>query len=149
MKIKIIPATAADYPALIDIWETSVRATHDFLTEAHITALRKQILDVYMPQLPLWVARNEAGIMQGFIACLERRIEMLFVSPQSHGHGVGKSLINYAITELAANEVDVNEQNPQALGFYLHMGFESVGRSEQDGEGNPFPLLHLRLRQQN
>lgn len=149
MTIKIIPASADDYPVLIQIWEASVRATHDFLTETHIATLRRQIQDVYMPQLPLWVARNEAGTIQGFIACLERRIEMLFVSPQSRGSGVGKFLINYAITELSANEVDVNEQNPQALGFYLHMGFESVGRSEQDGEGNPFPLLHLRLRRHN
>lgn len=146
MAIKIIPASAEDYPVLIQIWEESVRATHDFLTETHIATLRRQIQDIYMPQLPLWVATNEAGTIQGFIACLEKRIEMLFVSPQSRGSGVGKLLINYAITELSANEVDVNEQNPQALGFYLHMGFESVGRSEQDGEGNPFPLLHLRLR---
>ena len=149
MTIKIIPATADDYPVLIQIWEASVRATHDFLTETHIATLRRQIQDVYMPQLPLWVASNEAGTIEGFIACLERRIEMLFVSPQSRGSGVGKFLINYAITELSANEVDVNEKNPKALGFYLHMGFESVGRSEQDGEGNPFPLLHLRLRRHN
>jgi hypothetical protein len=25
------------------------------------------------------------------------------------------------------------------------MGFEQVGRSELDGQGNPFPLLHMRL----
>jgi putative acetyltransferase len=41
--------------------------------------------------------------------------------------------------------VDVNEQNPQGVGFYRHMGFEQVGRSELDGQGNPFPLLHMRL----
>ncbi|WP_409039537.1 acetyltransferase [Klebsiella sp. BIGb0407] len=145
--MKIIPATAEDYPALTELWEASVRATHDFLTETHISTLRKQIQNVYMPQLPLWMAVNEAGIVLGFIACHERRVEMLFVSPQSRGTGTGKALMQYAITTLAANEVDVNEQNPQAVGFYLHMGFESVGRSELDGEGNPFPLLHLRLRQ--
>jgi len=124
-----------------------VRATHNFLTEEHISVLRKQIQEVYMPQLPLWLATNKAGIALGFIGCHEKRVEMLFVSPQSRGTGVGKSLLNYAITELAVNEVDVNEQNPQAVGFYLHMGFESIGRSELDGEGNPLPLLHLRLSQ--
>ena len=40
--------------------------------------------------------------------------------------------------------VDVNEQNPQALQFYLAEGFQVVGRSELDGGGRPFPLLHLR-----
>ncbi|WP_367275724.1 GNAT family N-acetyltransferase [uncultured Cedecea sp.] len=69
--------------------------------------------------------------------------------PQSRKSGIGKLLIQFAITGQALSEVDVNEQNPQAVGFYLHMGFESVGRSELDGEGNPFPLLHLRLCQRD
>lgn len=109
--------------------------------------LRQQIQAVYMPQIPIWIATNETGTALGFIGCHQNRVEMLFVSPQNRGASVGKSLLHYAITELAVNEVDVNEQNPQAVGFYLHMGFEPVGRSELDGEGNPFPLLHLRLRQ--
>jgi hypothetical protein len=46
---------------------------------------------------------------------------------------------------MGATTVDVNEQNPQAVGFYLHIGCEVVGRSELDGMGKPYPLLHLRL----
>jgi len=145
--VKIVPATADDFAALTTLWEASVRATHHFLSEQHITTLRTQILDVYMPQLQLWSAINESGVAQGFIGCHENRVEMLFVSPQSRGTGVGKALLNYAISELAINEVDVNEQNPQGVGFYRHMGFVAVGRSELDGEGNPFPLLHLKLSQ--
>jgi putative acetyltransferase len=41
--------------------------------------------------------------------------------------------------------VDVNEQNEQALGFYRHLGFEVVGRSPLDGQGKPYPLLHMTL----
>ena len=44
-----------------------------------------------------------------------------------------------------ARSVDVNEQNPQALGFYLRLGFVRHGRSPVDGSGKPFPILHLRL----
>jgi putative acetyltransferase len=44
-----------------------------------------------------------------------------------------------------ASTVDVNEQNPQAVGFYLHEGFQQVGRSPLDGLGKPYPLLHLSL----
>ncbi len=43
-----------------------------------------------------------------------------------------------------APEVDVNEQNTQALDFYLRRGFHVVGRSPLDGQGRPYPLLHLR-----
>ncbi len=42
-------------------------------------------------------------------------------------------------------KVDVNEQNPQAVGFYEHMGFRLVSKSELDGEGKPYPILHMQL----
>ncbi|MFU6774762.1 GNAT family N-acetyltransferase, partial [Pseudomonas aeruginosa] len=41
--------------------------------------------------------------------------------------------------------VDVNEQNPQACGFYRHYGFRQTGRSATDSAGRPFPLLHMSL----
>ncbi len=70
---------------------------------------------------------------------------MLFVDDASRGKGIGKMLLQYAIAEFGVNEVDVNEQNPQGVAFYRHMGFEQVGRSALDGQGNPFPLLHMKL----
>ncbi|KPY35149.1 putative acetyltransferase [Pseudomonas syringae pv. papulans] len=42
-------------------------------------------------------------------------------------------------------ELDVNEQNTQALGFYRRHGFEVVSRSEVDGLGQPYPMLRMRL----
>lgn len=42
--------------------------------------------------------------------------------------------------------MDVNEQNPQAVGFYKHMGFDTFKRSEFDEQGNPFPILHMKLK---
>lgn len=143
----IIKATADDFARLTALWEASVRATHDFLPEEHIVTLRQQIEQVYMPQLPLWLAEDESGRALGFMGCAEGRLEMLFVLPTNRGKGTGKALLHYAITEQAVREVDVNEQNPQATGFYLHCGFAVVGRSPLDGEGHPYPLLHLRLEE--
>ena len=40
-------------------------------------------------------------------------------------------------------QVDVNEQNPRAVGFYLSNGFVVAGRSSTDSQGQPFPLLHM------
>jgi putative acetyltransferase len=45
---------------------------------------------------------------------------------------------------LGATQLDVNEQNEQAVGFYRRLGFEVVGRSAEDGLGQPFPLLHMK-----
>ncbi len=71
---------------------------------------------------------------------------MLFIDPDARGQGVGRLLVQRATTTQGATKVDVNEQNPQALGFYEHLGFEVVGRSPLDGQGKPYPLLHMVLR---
>lgn len=42
--------------------------------------------------------------------------------------------------------VDVNEQNVQGVGFYTHKGFDIFKRSELDEQGNPFPILHMKLK---
>lgn len=59
---------------------------------------------------------------------------------------VWEASVRAAIHEFGAVELDVNEQNPQAIGFYARMGFDVVGRSERDGTGKPYPILHMQLR---
>ena len=70
---------------------------------------------------------------------------MLFVDNHCRGTGIGKKLINYAIANLQVTRVDVNEQNIQAVGFYKHIGFNVLRRSELDGEGKEYPILHMQL----
>ncbi len=48
------------------------------------------------------------------------------------------------IQTFEAREVTVNEQNPQALGFYQHLGFAVYKRTALDEQGNPYPLLYMR-----
>ena len=143
--MKIETAHPSHFERLVAIWESSVRATHHFLQESDIATLRPLLLNAYLPNLKVMIARDEAGVIHGFLGVDENRIEMLFVDDASRGKGVGKLLLNYAIAHFGANEVDVNEQNPQSVAFYQHMGFVQVGRSERDGQGNAFPLLHMRL----
>ena len=35
---------------------------------------------------------------------------------------------------------------PQAAGFYRHLGFETYKRTELEEEGNPYPLLYMKLK---
>lgn len=142
--IKIQPANPSQYDALITIWESSVRATHDFLPESDIERLKPLIKEQYMPNVNLFVAMDDNDILLGFIGTYENRIEMLFIDSNERGQGIGKQLLKYALNELQVDEVDVNEQNPQTIGFYQHMGFSIVGRSDVDGEGNPYPLLTMK-----
>lgn len=138
------PAGKADYGELIEIWERSVRATHGFLGEADIAALRPLILDQYFDAVELRCVRQDGRIL-GFSGVADNVLEMLFVAPENLGTGVGRALCEHAVARRSVVRVDVNEQNPSALGFYRHMGFAVTGRSPVDGQGRPFPLLHMEL----
>lgn len=143
--MKIDKPSKSDYLRLIDIWEKSVRATHDFLPEENINTLKPLILEHYFDAVDLRVAIEEHQKIVGFIGVADENIEMLFIEPEYRGSGVGRLLLNNAISKQSATKVDVNEQNPQAVGFYQYCGFNIVGRSELDGQGNPFPLLYMAL----
>jgi len=144
---EIEPVNAAEYPELIEIWERSVKATHHFLSEADIQYYKPLILEQYFDQVQLFCIKDKGSIL-GFIGIDGTFIQMLFIDPQVMGRGIGKALIRYAIEVCGANQVDVNEQNQQAVGFYTHMGFEVTQRYEQDSEGKPFPILSMRLHPQ-
>ena len=141
----ISEASKHDYADLVDLWEASVRATHHFLTNSDIAYFRPLILNEFLDAVELRVFRTDDHKIAAFIGVANGNIEMLFVAPQHFGKGLGKALLLYAIQKMDADRVDVNEQNPRAVDFYQHNGFEVVGRSEQDSMGKPFPLLHMAL----
>ncbi|MEY8723522.1 acetyltransferase [Bacteroides stercorirosoris] len=132
-----------DYPRLIEIWESAVLNTHDFLKEEDFLYFKKQ-LPVYFQYVTL-LGFEQAGDLVGFMGIADGNLEMLFVDNDCRGAGIGKQLIAYAVANLQVTKVDVNEQNIQAVGFYEYMGFNIVGRSELDGEGKDYPILHMRL----
>ncbi|MDA8484307.1 GNAT family N-acetyltransferase [Pseudomonas resinovorans] len=132
-----------DRQRLVDVWDGAVRATHHFLTEADIQFFKPLVRDAYLDSVRLACLRGADGQIAGFIGTVEDKVEMLFVDPVQHGRGIGRTLMDHALAH-GARSVDVNEQNPQAVGFYLHLGFVQHGRSEVDGAGKPFPILHLR-----
>lgn len=147
--MKIENTSKEDYLTLIDIWEKSVRATHDFLPEENIQTLKPLILKHYFDAVDLRVVKTDEAKIVGFIGVAEGNIEMLFISPDNRNCGIGSLLLKNAIETQAATKVDVNEQNPDAIGFYQRLGFTVIGRSELDGQGNAFPLLHLELGENN
>ncbi len=132
-----------DYPRLIEIWESAVLHTHDFLKEEDFLYYKKQ-LPVYFQYVTL-IGFEQDGVLVGFMGVAEGNLEMLFIDNDCRGAGIGKRLVEYAIAHLKVTKVDVNEQNAQAVGFYKHIGFRLLSRSELDGEGKEYPLLHMQL----
>ena len=134
-----------DINDILEVWESSVRATHDFLNEDDILSLKPYVKEGTYYVSKLASVRNEKGTIQAFMGVHDSKIEMLFVSDNCRGKGIGKKLIEYAIDVLNIKFVDVNEQNIQGVGFYKHMGFEIFKRSDLDEQGNPFPILHMKF----
>ena len=137
-------ATQDDFSILIDLWEQSVCATHDFLPEHEIIKLKPLILNEYFHHVVLhkYIQNNQ---IIGFIGTSQDNIEMLFIHPNFRGQGVGKVLTHFALETLNIQKVDVNEQNTQAVGFYKNLGFKLTSRSALDGQGQPYPILHLQF----
>lgn len=135
--------TVNDYERLINIWESSVRATHHFLNEEDIQFYKPLILNEYFPEVILFCHHDNELKITGFMGISGNKLEMLFIDAGERGKGIGKELLLYAIEKLNINQVDVNEQNDQAVGFYKRMGFHVVHRFELDGTGRPYPILYM------
>lgn len=136
------PARPADAAALVGVWRRAVVATHLFLAPADVERY-EGVVRAGLPALTVTLAEQRGRVL-GFVAVGAGRVEMLFVDPDVHGRGVGSALLRQATKDWAVVELDVNEQNPGARAFYARRGFVEVGRSPLDGDGRPYPLLHLR-----
>jgi putative acetyltransferase len=142
--MKIRAADSADFDVLTRIWLRSVRATHHFLSEEQIQALLPEVRNVALPSVELWVLCSDDDEPIGFMGLSEHGLDALFLAPEHLRRGGGKMLLAHARHLKGALRVEVNEQNPAAVAFYLANGFEFVSRSPLDSAGRPFPLLHLR-----
>lgn len=128
---------------LLEVWENSVRATHLFLSDEEIKNIKEYVPQALKGVAHLVIAEDEKGCAAAFMGIEEGRLEMLFVSPKKRGKGLGKRLIQYGVENHALKRLAVNEQNPQAIGFYEHMGFHVYKRTELDEQGNAYPLLYM------
>ena len=140
-------ATEADYDELLQVWEASVRSSHHFLTEEDIQYYKPLIRNEYFRAVELYLIRDEqSGHIAAFMGLSDELVEMLFVHPSQQGKGYGRLFIEYALRGKNIRKVDVNEQNEQASHFYLSRGFEVVSRDATDGQGKPYPILHLQMK---
>lgn len=129
---------------LLEVWENSVRATHLFLSDSEIQSIKKYVPQALNEVLHLLIVEDESGRPVAFMGVEAGSLEMLFIAPEERGKGLGKRLIQYGIKNYSVEKLTVNEQNPQAKGFYEHMGFQVYKRTDLDEQGNPYPLLYMR-----
>lgn len=140
-------ARPTDLDVLLDIWLRSVRATHTFLSEEDIQfylPLVREALEA--GHFEVSVLCSDTGAPMGFMGLNGSKVEAMFLAPEHRGRGGGRRLLDHARALCGELTLDVNEQNEAARRFYEACGFVVEGRSERDGTGRPFPLLHMRRR---
>ena len=76
-----------DIEEILDTWESSVRATHDFLSEEDIISIKPQVIEGANYVSNLLCVRDENGIIKAFMGIHNFKIEMLFISDEKRGNG--------------------------------------------------------------
>ena len=130
---------------LLKVWENSVRATHKFLSNEEILKIKKYVPEALASISHLIIDNDENGNPVAFMGIEENKLEMLFITSDYRGKGIGKKMLSYGIENYGVTNLAVNEDNPQAKGFYEHMGFKVYQRNELDDQGNPYPVLYMKL----
>lgn len=130
---------------LLEVWENSVKATHLFLSDNEIEKIKEYVPQALKEVAHLIVIENENDIPIAFMGIEGTKLEMLFIKNSERRKGLGRQLLNYGIKNYNINELIVNEQNPNAKEFYEHLGFKVYKRTELDEQGNPYPILYMRL----
>lgn len=131
---------------LTEVWERSVKKTHLFLSDGEISAIREYVPGALAGIEHLIVEYDEDDNPVAFMGIEDERLEMLFIDPDLRGRGLGRRLLEYGMEGYGVSSLSVNEQNPEALGFYRHLGFRICGRSEYDDQGNPYPVLYMERK---
>lgn len=133
-----------DMPRALAIWRAAVDATHGFLTPEDRAEIDDMVARDFLPHVALWLAVDEHDEAQGFLVMDGSMIDALFVDPAVHGRGIGTALLNHALALAPEAIVDASEQASNALPFYEARGFVRTGRSPNDPQGRPYPIVHLR-----
>ena len=121
--------------------------TLEFLSEAEIEKIAVSVPEALKKVRILLTAENESGDILSFAGIENGKLEILFCLPSARGKGIVRSRLQYCIQNYGVTELCVNEQNPQARGFYEHMGFQTYKRTDTDEQGMPYPILYMRLKE--
>lgn len=142
--MELIPYKEEFREQLIAVWEKSVRATHHFVTQEEVARLKELVKQIDFNSYSVYCLVSENKVL-GFLGVENHVIESLFLDPDYIGQKLGAKLMNFAINELKADKVNVNEQNSDAIQFYSKFGFVTYERTEKDEYGNDYPILKMKL----
>jgi len=125
-----------DYPERwIQIWSEILTVSTEFIegNETYVAQVGDEPVGFYA----IAIEENKASL------------EHMWVLPEYMGQSIGAKLFNHALSrckELGVRALEI-ESDPNAQGFYEHMGAKRVGQSasEFDGQTRVLPILEINL----
>ncbi|MDJ0918725.1 MAG: GNAT family N-acetyltransferase [Woeseiaceae bacterium] len=144
-------ATAAEADLLSELALRS--KAHWGYSDAFIEACRNE-LTVRPDQIQNTVCADDNGELVGFYGLVPVsddtvELEALFVEPSRIGSGVGKALIEHAISRASAQGASrmLVEGDPNATAFYLAAGASQIGeRPSGSIPGRRLPLFEIPIK---
>ena len=125
-----------DLDAVMQIWLHGNLDAHPFIPASFRTDHFEMVRDM-LPQAELYVHENEATRqIDGFIGLTENHIEGIFVAKAARSKGIGKALLDYAMSRRPRLDLSVYQKNERSLAFYRQEQFvvQSEGIDEDTNE---------------
>ena len=94
----------------------------------------------------LYVA-EECGIVKGFMEVHGTEICKLYVDPCFQSGGIGKKLIEFAISTFDADHLWALEKNTRAIAFYHRHGFMENGEKELEEGTTEYIVKLIRVKE--
>ena len=122
----------ADIDKVMDIWMKSTIKAHDFISKEYWQNNYNTVKEVYIPMSETFVYKDVQGI-KGFISVINNEfIGALFVDIDFLGNGIGKQLIDYAVSKYGKLQLAVYKENKKSVEFYINRGFKIIEEQIND-----------------
>lgn len=132
----------SDLDCVLTSWEKATRLAHPFMTDEFIAQERKNVAEIYLPITDTWVIEFD-GEVKGFIALMGNEVGAIFLQPEFHGKGAGKTLMDKAQELHGDLEVEVFKENSIGRKFYSRYGFEALEEKLHEPTGQQ--ILRLKF----
>lgn len=158
----IRPASLADVPAILDIYNWAVfntAATYDY--EPHTLAQRIEWFSAHQRDAyPVWVAEANGQVVGwSSLSRYKERVgyrftaeDSIYIAPAFHGQGLSKRLLPPLLDAARAMNLHVivagvDSENEASLRLHTRFGFEQVARFKQVGYkfGRWLDVIYLEL----
>ena len=122
----------ADIDKVMDIWMKSTIKAHDFISKEYWQNNYNTVKEVYIPMSETFVYKDVQGI-KGFISVINNEfIGALFVDIDFQGNGIGKQLLDYAVSKYGKLQLAVYKENKKSVEFYINRGFKIIEEQIND-----------------